>query len=157
MSSALENLKRKWYEEVELNPETVLMDKKDFAKRIKPIKELVQTQFDGTEYTERMKRSVESMNRMSVSEQLTHFFKAIDMVIGNIEKNALKARNFSAHGSLGGSNIDYQEQCMISQVYECIIVRVVLKLLKYDGNYVDYGTLGFPEKNINHPSGSENV
>ena len=44
----------------------------------------------------------------------------------------------------------------MSQVYECIIVRAILKLLKYDGNYVDYGTLGFPEKNINYPSGSEN-
>ena len=28
LSAALENLKRKWYEEVEINPETVLMDKK---------------------------------------------------------------------------------------------------------------------------------
>lgn len=157
LSSALENLKRKWYEEVELNPETVLMDKKDFAKRIKPIKELVQTQFEGTEYMERIKRSVEGMNRMSVSEQLAHFFEAIDMIIGNTEKNALRARNFSAHGSLGRSDADYQEQYMMSQVYECIIVRVILKLLKYDGNYVDYGTLGFPEKHINHPSGSESV
>jgi len=54
----LENLKRKWYEEVEINPETVLMDKKDFSKRIKPIKKMVETQFAGTEYVERMKRSV---------------------------------------------------------------------------------------------------
>lgn len=69
----------------------------------------------------------------------------------------MRARNFSAHGSLGGSDTDYQEQYMISQVYECIIVRVVLKLLKYDGNYIDYGTIGYPEKNINCPSGSENV
>lgn len=157
LSGALENLKRKWYKEVELNPETVLMDKKDFSKRIKPIKELVQTQFEGTEYAERMKRSVESMNRMTVNEQLTYFFAGIDMTIGDIEKNALNARNFSAHGSFGGSNIDYQEQYMISQIYECIIVRAVLKLLKYDGNYIDYGTIGYPEKNINCPSGSENL
>lgn len=56
LSAALENLKRKWYEEVEINPETVLMDKKDFSKRIKPIKKMVETQFAGTEYVERMKR-----------------------------------------------------------------------------------------------------
>ena len=43
---------------------------------------------------------------------------------------------------------------MISQVYECILVRVILKLLKYDGKYIDYGTLGYPEKNIDCPSGS---
>lgn len=36
-----------------------------------------------------------------------------------------------------------------------ILVRVILKLLKYEGNYIDYGTIGYPEKNINCPSGSE--
>ena len=39
------------------------MDKKDFSKRIKSIKKMVETQFAGTEYVERMKRSVEGMNR----------------------------------------------------------------------------------------------
>ncbi len=155
LSGALENLKRRWYEEVELNPETLLMNKKEFAKRVKPIKELVQTQFDGTDYVERMKRSVEGMNRMTVNEQLTHFFEGVDMAIGDLERKALKARNFSAHGSFGRSDTDYQEQYMMSQVYDCIIVRLVLKLLKYDGKYIDYGTIGYPEKNINSPCGSE--
>lgn len=155
LSAALENLKRKWYEEVDANPEILLMDKKDFTKRIKPIKKLVETQFVGTEYAERMKKTVERMNSMSVSEQLTHFFEGINMVIGKSEKEALHARNFSAHGSFGGKNVDYEEQFMISQVYGCIMVRAILKLLKYDGNYIDYGTLGYPEKNINCPSGSE--
>lgn len=131
------------------------MDKKDFSKRIKPIKKLVETQFAGTEYVERMKKSIEGMNRMSVREQLTYFFEGIDMVVGKKEKKALQARNFSAHGSYAGDNIDYEEQFMTSQVYECILVRVILKLLKYEGNYIDYGTIGYPEKNINCPSGSE--
>lgn len=116
---------------------------------------MVETQFAGTEYVERMKRSVEGMNRMSVSEQLTHFFEEIDMPVGKKEKKALQARNFSAHGSYAGDSIDYEEQFMTSQVYECILVRVILKLLKYEGNYIDYGTIGYPEKNINCPSGSE--
>lgn len=30
---------------------------------------------------------------------------------------------------------------------------IVLTLLGYTGKYVDYGTLGFPEKNIKVPSG----
>ena len=115
----------------------------------------METQFAETEYVERMKRTVEGMNRMSVSEQLTHFFEGIDMIIRRKEKKALQAHNFSAHGSFGVNNIDYEEQFMTSQVYECILVSVILKLLKYEGNYIDYGTIGYPEKNINCPSGSE--
>ena len=77
------------------------------------------------------------------------------MTIGKKEKDALRARNFSAHGSFGGDNVDYEEQFFTSQVYECILVRVILKLLKYEGTYIDYGTLGYPEKDINCPSGEK--
>lgn len=154
LASALEYLKRKWYEEIELNPETTLMEKKDFSKRIKPIKEMVDKQFEGTEYATRMKNSITNLNRMSISEQLTHFFESIDMPIGRTEKEALHARNLSVHGAYKESNVDYQKLYMTSQVYESIIVRTVLKLLKYHGTYIDYGSIGYPAKDINCPSGS---
>lgn len=60
----------------------------------------------------------------------------------------MQARNFSAHGLYAGDSIDYEEQFMTSQVYECILVRVILKLLKYEGNYIDYGTIGYPERTL---------
>lgn len=70
------------------------------------------------------------------------------MPVGKKEKKALQARNFSAHGLYAGDSIDYEEQFMTSQVYECILVRVILKLLKYEGNYIDYGTIGYPERTL---------
>lgn len=108
-------------------------------------------------HVERMKRYVDGMNRMSVSEQLTHFFEEIDMAIGSKEKKALQACNFSAHGLVYRNNINYTEQGMTSQVYECMLVRVILKLLNYAGDYIDYGTLGYPERNINCPIGNDMV
>ena len=115
----------------------------------------MQAQFEGTEYADRMIRSIESMNRMSVSEQLTHFFAKIDMVVGDKEKKALQARNISAHGAYGGNHVNYDEQYFLCQIYECLLVRVILKLLKYEGSYIDYGTPGFPDINIDCPSGNE--
>lgn len=155
LSSALEHLMKKWYSEIGKNPETVLMDKKEFSKRIKPIKEMVEKQFEGTDYAERMKNSVSNINRMSVNEQFANFFIGIGMPIGEEEKKALRARNFSAHGSFRDGEEHYHEQFLLSRIYECIIARVVLKLLGYKGNYVDYGTLGYPEKDINCPSSSQ--
>lgn len=46
---------------------------------------------------------------------------------------------------------------MTSQVYECMLVRIILKLLNYAGDYIDYGTLGYPERNINCPIGNDMV
>lgn len=153
LSGALEHLMKKWYSEIKLNPETVLMDKKEFSKCIMPIIEKVEEQFEGTEYVERMKRSILNINRMSVNEQVTNFFTEISLPIGEEEKKALRARNFSAHGSFREG--DYREQYLLSRVYECLISRVVLKLLGYKGFYVDYGTIGYPMKEIDCPIGCD--
>ena len=144
---------KKWYEQVELNLETILFEKKEFKNRIKPIKDLVKEQFKDTEYADRMQPSVDLMNRMTINEMLWHFFDKIGMPIGEIEKKVLQARNLSAHGSFREMGGDYSELYKYSKVYECIIARTVLTLLGYTGKYVDYGTLGFPEKNIKVPSG----
>ena len=155
LSGALEHLMKRWYEQVELNPETVLMDKKEFKKRLKAVKESVEEQFKDTDYAERMLRSVEGMNRMTINEKTKHFFERIGMPVGKEEEKALQARNISAHGSFRSMENDYIEQFRMSKIYECIIVRTVLILLGYEGKYIDYGTLGLPEKDVRVPGGDK--
>ena len=94
---------------------------------------------------------------MSVNEQLAHFFEGIGMPLGDAEKKALKARNSSAHGSFRGNGSYYHEFYMISQVYENIITRDILKLLSYDGKYTGYGTIGHLERDINCPCGNTDI
>lgn len=155
LSGALEHLMKKWYSEIKSNPDTVLMDKKDFAERIEPIEKMINEQFVGTKYAERMKQSILNINRMSVNEQFTNFFAGIGLPVGEEEKKALKARIFSAHGSFRDKEENWHEQFLLSRVYECLIDRVVLKLLGYKGKYVDYRIIGFPEKDINCPIGCD--
>lgn len=155
LSSALECLIRKWYDQVEANPDTLLMKKGDFRKRIKPVKELVEEQFIDTDFSERMKRKIDDMNRMSINEMIKYFFSKIEVPIGETEAKALQARNISAHGSFREKDNDYIEQYMMSKVYECLIIRTVLTLLRYEGKYIDYGSLGFPEKALKIPSGDK--
>ena len=157
LASALEHLMKKWYENIEINPESLLMDKKDFKKRIQPIKVLLTTQFKDTNYAERMTRSIYNMNRMSINEQMNHFFEKIGIPLGEEEQYALRARNISVHGDYDKNINDYEKIFKISQIYKTIITRVVLKLLNYSGKYVDYGTIGYPEKDINCPSGQPNI
>ena len=157
LSSALEHLKSQWYKEVEMNPDTVLMDKKDFAKRIKPVKQLMAEQFAGTGLEDRMKRSLEGMNRMSVNEQLNHFFDKIGVTLGTHENEAMKARNLPAHGSYQNAENDPHSLFVTSQLYEVIMNRIILALLGYKGKYIDYGSVGYPQKDINEPGGGDNT
>lgn len=153
LASALQGLMKKWYEQVEDNPETVRMNKNEFNKRIKLLRDKVAEAFEGTELAKRMQYSLEDINRMSISEQLSNFFEKIGITIGKMEKKALQARNIAAHGSIRTANGNYTELITLSRVYDCIIVRVILSLLGYEGKYVDYGTLGYPQKDIKVPSG----
>jgi len=130
LASALEHLVVIWYKEAEDNPETTLVGKKEFSRRIKPVKDVVKKCFDDTEYKDRMIRSIESMNRMSVSERFEHFFNIIGLEIGEMEKKALSARNFPAHGNYHNNFDEYHK---MSQIYRSLINRVVLKLLNYEG------------------------
>ncbi len=155
LSGALEYLMRRWYECVELNPETLIMDKADFKKRVEPIKKVLKEQFKDTKYEERMQRTLCSMNRMSVNEKMKHFFEKIGMPLGDAEEEALGARNASAHGSFWVGERDYAKLHRSSVVYRCIISRVILILIGYDGKYIDYGSLGHPEVDIKFPSGSK--
>ena len=41
----------------------------------------------------------------------------------------------------------------LTNVYKTLFNRIFLKILGYQENYVDYSTLGHPEKNIDEPSG----
>lgn len=157
LSSALEHLKSQWYKKVEMNPDTVLMDKKDFAKRIKPVKQLMAEQFAGTGLEDRMKRSLDGMNRMSVNEQLNHFFDKIGVTLGTHENEAMKARNLPAHGSLQNAENDPHSLFVTSQLYEVIMNRIILALLGYKGKYIDYGSVGYPQKDINEPGGGDNT
>lgn len=153
LSGALERLIKKWFKECELNPDILLMEKKDYSNRIKPIINLIDKQFEGSDYLDRMKRSFSGLNKMSVGEQLEHFFKKIELNIRKSEKEAIRARNIPAHGAFGVKEEDYELFIKHSQVYETLINRIILKLINYEGAYIDYGTLGFPEKELDCPIG----
>ncbi len=44
-----------------------------------------------------------------------------------------------------------------TRVYQTLFHRIVLKLLGYDGTYIDYGTLGHPSRDISEPPGTRVV
>ena len=85
----------------------------------------------------------------------SNFFDGIDLPIGDLENKAIGARNFAAHGSINESKTSILEQHKLAMAYETLISRVILKLIGYSGNYVDYGTLGYPERDINCPVGGD--
>jgi hypothetical protein len=96
---------------------------------------------------------VRSANRMSNAEQVGTFFAELGLPIGAAEKAGLAAANAPAHGSL--TSAGKQEQ-LVRHGFACraLFERALLRILDYDGNYVDRTSLGYPERQlIDPPSG----
>jgi hypothetical protein len=83
------------------------------------------------------------------NEKLEMMFEIIKLPIDKIERKAIRARNKMAHSSLGEiSDEEIKETIRLTRAYETLFNRILLKILSYNGQYVDYYTLGHPNRNI---------
>ena len=93
----------------------------------------------------------------SAGERTEWFFEEIALRLGDRERAARKARNAPAHGGLGGDVSDEKIDDAIwhSNIYKTLFARTVLKLLDYQGEYIDRGTMGFPRRSLDEPIGKD--
>ncbi len=98
-----------------------------------------------------LKKIMDASQRGS-NEKLKMMFELIELPIGKIEAKAIDARNKMAHSSLGDvSEEEIKDTIRLTRAYETLFHRIILKILGYKGNYIDYYTLGHPNRNIDEP------
>ena len=90
----------------------------------------------------KMKRA----NNYTLSDREKRFFEEIGLKIGEVENTILKERNKSIHGIIGKH--DYDRLLALTYGAYALTNRIILKVLDYKGDYVDYSTHGFPYRNI---------
>ena len=90
---------------------------------------------------------------MSASDRFSYFFDCINLEIGDIENNAINARHGVAHGGLKFDHETIIKIIPTINAYRTLFNRVFLKILGYDGYYIDMSTIGFPEHHIDVPLG----
>lgn len=148
LSGVLEYLQNHWYDKYEENPDKVLMNQEEFKCHLDNIIQIVKDEFVGTPLEERIDNSLEKINEMSVNARFKNFLKGVGITLNKDELKAVYARNKPAHGELEMGSEDYKKQIIQSNLYQGIIIRALLKLIGYDGKYIEYGIIGYPEKDI---------
>lgn len=89
--------------------------------------------------------------RKGVNEKMTFFFNLLGMEIGKTEKAAINLRNKMVHGKR-----DYQKEetifddIVLTRVYQVLFNRIVLKLLGYQGYYIDYSMENSPSRSLDN-------
>lgn len=99
---------------------------------------------------------IKRANNYTLSDREKRFFEEIRLRIGDVENTILRERNKSIHGIIGKH--DYDRLLALTYGAYALTNRIILKLLDYKGNYVDYSTHEFPYRDIEEVlKGPENI
>jgi len=94
---------------------------------------------------------IENPYNFGMGEKLSLFFNSLDIILekNSIENEALKSRNKMTHSSSSIDSDDKAKQAIrMTRAYETLFNRTLLKILGYNGKYIDYYTIGHPERNL---------
>lgn len=154
ISAALEGLIQKYIKSNKFKFKSVYMEKKDFDEllheEMTTISEKLDTkEFDGkTEYRDKILNRIHNSYHMSASDRFPYFFDYINLKIGEIENKAINARHGVAHGGSKFDSESIEKSISMRDAYLTLFNRVFLKILGYNGYYIDMSTEGFPERHI---------
>lgn len=83
---------------------------------------------------------------MGVNDRYFIFLDELGLKYGEAETSCIKARNAYTHGDSGKDDLDTLQK---TKTMFILLGRIILKLLGYDGEYIDETIPGFPRKMIN--------
>lgn len=173
LSSALETLMTGWFKSNKSKSHAFLIPKEEFDKLLredfedieKKLDTFIENKIECLEFEERelikekedieLKKpimdKIRNSHQMSVNRSFTTFFEELGLKTGKVEREAIEARNPMAHGNLGFKELE--KFVIITDAYQTLFNRVLLKILNYEDCYIDRSTLNYPERRIEEPLG----
>ncbi len=156
LQTNLEMIMNAWFKSKGRKLSFIYMRERKFKGLLKDELVAIEKKLEGEKYKDQIMGRLRnaSARPMGTNEKFELFFDEIALPIGEVENRAIKARHPMAHGSseiLDPAN--YQKMLNDTLSYETLFNRVLLKLLEYEGNYVDRSAKGWPERPLNQPLG----
>ncbi|NCU05228.1 MAG: hypothetical protein GXC73_14710 [Chitinophagaceae bacterium] len=151
LSSAVETLAQQM---LKMHPEVkhYYIEYNEFSTIIKDELGSIEKKLEGNPNKGIILNKLKNSSLRGSNEKLDMMFEMINLDVGKIERSAIKARNKMAHSSLGNIGEDeIRETIRMTRAYETLFNRILLKILGYNGPYIDYYTLGHPSRSIDEP------
>lgn len=95
-----------------------------------------------------------SKTKWGIARKFRALLNELALPQARIEKRALKAASEGAHVKSLDTDEAIRQAIDETRAMQTLVNRVILKLLDYDGPFIDYSTLGFPERPSLEPLGA---
>jgi len=149
-SSAVESLKKGWFKSTRSKSKGEHMAERQYNEIAGGLIEQIEAALKQHSAPDAIARKVRGAYRMGGNEQLDAFFEEIGLRVGDVERAAIRARNTPAHGGIS-AGADQRKFIRLGNAYRALFERVFLKMLQYDGGYVDRTALDHPIRHIDEP------
>jgi hypothetical protein len=154
LATSVEILKNSWYSSKKSKSRGVYMPREQFDELLDSELAQIDKKLETVEYGDRMARRIRGAYQLGANESFEIFFEEIGLPIRQTERHAIRARNPMAHGSLDLLDESrHQEMLDAKMAYRTLFNRTFLKLLGYDGAYIDYSAEGWPERQLDQVMG----
>lgn len=151
IASGLESLMNAWFKSKRSRSQAQYLPQAEFnAVTTEPFCQ-VERALSGVAHADRILRRLKQANSIGSNEKFERFFEEIELPIGEVEKYAISVRNRFVHGAGAVPTEKVHNLVYTLRSYQSMFHRILLRLIGYQGKYVDYSCLGFPERPLLEP------
>lgn len=155
LASALEIIMKAWFKSSKSKTKALYMEKDKFDDLLESELKTISSKLQSEDFGDKIYNKINYAYNMSVTDRFHQFFNEIDLEIGNIEKSALNYRHKMAHGDMKLDGEKIVEALANTKAYESLFNRVFLKILDYDGDYLDKSSPKFVQRPIDTKLGGD--
>jgi hypothetical protein len=148
MANGIEILIEYWFKSQNSRLKGVYLPKKEFDALTEDAFKIIETNLGERPFKEKIMNKLRDCFKMSLTDRLKFFFEEIGLPLGKTEQEAIRCRHKMIHSSVEMGSAKIEKMVQLSFAYRCLVHRILLKILGYDGKYIDYSIIGHPEKKI---------
>jgi hypothetical protein len=152
-SAGVELMSGAWFKSTRSKSRGTYLEKARFQELLGDLLCDAEAKLASQPFRDRILRRMKNACHMGSNERIDAFFAEIDLALGESEIAARKARNAPAHGGQIRTNEELLEATRHKVAHKVLFERTFLRLLDYQGSYLDKTTIYHPLRGLDEPAG----
>lgn len=152
--TGIENLAKRWFASQQSPNKGVYIPKREYESLIAPEMVSLKVKFEEIPDGEKVINKINSAFQMSTSDRFLRLLTELNLPIGEVEEKVFRDRNKYSHGHILSSDEEINTAMKLSSAARSLFNRIFLRMLNYQGTYIDYYLEAEAAKSLDEPVGS---
>jgi len=153
--AAIESMRNGWFKQNKSKSQGYFMKKNEFEALLKEeieniAKKLEEKKYNDKkkEYNDKIVAKIRRANEAGMMDSLRIFFEEIGLSIDGREWEAIEERHRFVHGHFVFGKAEWKQVIQRARTLDTLLHKTLLKLLGYDGTFIDRSVLGWKDKQL---------